>query len=164
MANIFKNVHIWECNSGYGKNYPSFFAIFPLNDAPYTAVYEEMEVFCALHDYLQHAKGEEILPSITLLSTEFIRYLIDRAVYYYPPMLPKEMLEEKCKLGEIIPSLWIALEDLPDGWVKSGVVGQEVYGAGNAFGILPRHYIQVEDEDLWVYTDYPVTSFSFKKS
>jgi hypothetical protein len=163
LANIFKNVKLWDCSYGYGKNFPSFFALFPLNDAPYTAVYEEQEVFCAFHDYLRHAEDIEILPSARLLVAEYIRFLVNRAVYYYPTMLPKEMLQEKPKIGEVDPNLWIALEDLHDGWEKSGEVGQEVYGAGNAFGILPRHYMQVAEAGLMIYTDYPTYGFSSKK-
>lgn len=162
LANIFKNVRLWDCNYGYGKHFPSFFAMFPLSDAPYTAVYEEQEIFCALHDYFYHAKGMDILPSARLLMAEYIRYLIDRAVYYYPPMLPAEMLQEKPKTGEVDKTLWIALEDLHDGWETSGQVGQEVYGAGNAFGILPRHYMQVPGGHFMVYADYPVEGFQPK--
>lgn len=163
LANIFKNVRLWDCNYGFGKNFPSFFTLFPLKDAPYSAVYEEQEVFCALHDYLHHAEDTDIEPSVRLLIAEYIRYLVERAVYYYPPMLPKEMLQDKPKTGDVDPNLWIALEDLHDGWEKSGQVGQEVYGAGNAFGILPRHYMQVPEEGLMIYTDYPIYGFSAKK-
>ena len=163
MASIFKNVQLWDCNYGFGKNFPSFFALFPLSDAPYTAVYEEQEVFCAFHEYLRHAEDEEILPSLRLLIAEYIRYLVNRAVYYYPTMLPKEMLQETPKIGEVDPNLWIALEDMHDGWEKCGQVGQEVYGAGNAFGILPRHYMQVDDAGLMIYSDYPIYGFSAKK-
>jgi len=163
LASIFRNVQIWDCNYGYGKNFPKFFSLFPLNDAPYTAVYEEQEVFCALHDYLKHAEGVAILPSVHLLIAEYIRYLIDRAAYYYPAMLPQEMLEDKPKIGEVDPNLWIALEDLQDGWEKSGSVGQEVYGAGNAFGILPRHYLRVKNEEFMVYVDYPTAGFNMVK-
>ncbi|MDB5006729.1 MAG: hypothetical protein JWP45_1122 [Mucilaginibacter sp.] len=163
LANIFKNVRLWDCNYGYGKNFPSFFALFPLSDAPYTAVYEEQEVFCAFHDYLRHAEGEELLPSARLLVAEYIRYLVERAVYYYPTMLPKEMLSTEVKIGELDPNLWIALEDMHDGWEQCGQVGQEVYGAGNAFGILPRHYMQVPAEDFKVYVDYPTYGFAAKK-
>jgi hypothetical protein len=163
LAAVFKNVQLWDCNYGYGKHFPTFFALFPLSDAPYTAVYEEQEVFCALHDYLKHAEGVEIFPAIRLLTAEYIRYLITRAAYYYPPMLPKDMLEEKPKVGELDPNLWIALEDLHDGWELSGSVGQEVYGAGNAFGILPRHYLLVPGEDFMVYVDYPTSDFTAEK-
>lgn len=163
LANVFRNVKLWDCNYGYGRNFPSFFALFPLNDAPYTAAYEEQEVFCAFHDYLRHAEGQDILPSLRLLMAEYIRYLVDRAVFYYPTMLPKEMLFGEVKTGELDPNLWIALEDMHDGWEQSGEVGQEVYGAGNAFGILPRHYMQVEGEPFMIYTDYPTYGFSPKK-
>jgi hypothetical protein len=163
LANVFKNVRLWDCNYGYGRNFPSFFALFPLSDAPYTAVYEEQEVFCAFHDYLKHAEGGDILPSLRLLLAEYIRFLVERSVYYYPTMLPKEMLSEEVKTGEVDANLWIALEDLHDGWEKSGEVGQEVYGAGNAFGIMPRHYMQVPGEPFMIYTDYPTYGFSRKK-
>ncbi|GAA4099213.1 hypothetical protein [Mucilaginibacter panaciglaebae] len=159
LANIFKNVQLWDCNYGYGKNFPSFFTLFPLDNAPYAAVYEEQEVFCAFHDYLHNAQHIELFEPVRLLMTEYIRYLVDRAPYYYPPMLPKEMLQEDPKTGEIDPNLWIALEDLHDGWEKSGQVGQEVYGAGNAFGILPRHYMRVPEAHFLVYTDYPIYNF-----
>jgi hypothetical protein len=163
LANVLKNVRLWDCDYGYGKNFPSFFCLFPLNDAPYTAVYEEQEVFCALHDYLKHAEGEDILPSISMLLAEYIKYLVNRAIYYYPTMLPKEMLSDEVKTGEVDPKLWIALEDMHDGWEKSGEVGQEVYGAGNAFGILPRHYLRVPNQNFMVYVDYPTSSFIGQK-
>jgi hypothetical protein len=161
LAGVLRNTQIWDCNYGYGENFPRFFALYPLNDAPYTAAYEEQEVFCALHDYLHHADGVEILPSIRLLLAEYIRYMVDRAAYYYPTMLPEEMLEQDPKVGELDRNLWIALEDLQDGWLKSGTVGQEVYGAGNAFGILPRHYINVPEQDFKIYVDYPTSGIRF---
>ena len=74
------------------------------------------------------------------------------------------VLSEEVKTGEVDPNLWIALEDMHDGWEKSGEVGQEVYGAGNAFGILPRHYMQVEGQPFMIYTDYPTYGFSPKKT
>ena len=163
MANLFKNMHIWNCEYGYGKHFSSFFAVFPLRDAPYTAVYEEEEVFTSFHEYLALAEGENILPSVRLLASEFIRNLIARACFYYPPMLPGEMLAEKPKVGQLDPTLWIALEDLHDGWEKSGSVGQEVYGAGNAFGIVPRHYKRVEEEAFMLFVDYPTAEFRHEK-
>ncbi|RZA03602.1 MAG: hypothetical protein EOP47_02070 [Sphingobacteriaceae bacterium] len=163
LANVFNNVQLWDCNYGYGKNFSTFFAVFPLSNAPYTAAYEEAEIFSALHDYLRIAEDVDILPSVKLLVAEFIRFLVHRGVYYYPPMLPKEMLSENPKTGELDPNLWIVLEDMNDGWQQCGQVGQEVYGAGNAFGILPRHYMIVPDEDFMVYVDYPTAGFIPKK-
>ena len=154
LAGLFKNVQLYDCKYGYGKNYTNFFSIFPLNDAPYTAAYEELEVYAALSEYFIQAKNVEILPSLKTLIPEFIKYAVNRIAYYYPPKLPKEMLSPEVKTGELQSDLWVPLEDLYNGWEKSGQVGQEVYGAGMAFGIVPRQYIKI-DEDFLVFIDYP---------
>ena len=156
LTGLFKNIQLYDCRYGYGKNYTNFFSIFPLNDAPYTAAYEELEVYAALSEYYIQAKDVDILPSIRTLIPEFIKYAVNRIAYYYPPMLPKEMLSEEVKTGEIQADLWVPLEDLYNGWEKSGQVGQEVYGSGMAFGIVPRQYIKI-DEDFLLFIDYPVT-------
>ncbi|MCO6149438.1 hypothetical protein [Flavobacterium sp. NRK1] len=162
IAAILKNVQLWEFGYGYAKNYPTFFSIYPLKDAPYTAAYEEQEVFAGIHTFLREAdEVEDILPSLKLLLAECVKFIINRVAYYYPPMLPKEAVAERkgVKTGEIDPNLWIALEDLQDGWQKSGQVGQEVYGAGVAFGILPRQYYKIEKAGFMIFTEYPATQF-----
>ena len=156
LAGLFKNVQLYDCRYGYGKNYTNFFSIFPLNDAPYTAAYEELEVYAALSEYFIQAKDVDILPSLKTLIPEFIKHAVNRIAYYHPPMLPKEMLSEEVKTGELQHDLWVPLEDLYNGWEKSGQVGQEVYGAGMAFGIVPRQYIQI-DEDFLLFIDYPIS-------
>ena len=155
LTGLFKNVQLYDCKYGYGKNYTNFFSIFPLNDAPYTAAYEELEVYAALSEYFVQAKDVDILPSLKTLIPEFVKYAVNRIAYYYPPMLPKEMLSEEVKTGEIQADLWVPLEDLYNGWQKSGQVGQEVYGGGMAFGIVPRQYIKI-DENFLVFIDYPI--------
>lgn len=165
LAGIFRNAQLWDCNYGYGKNFPSFFAVFPLNDAPYTAAYEELEVYAALWHYMNVSDGIDILPSLKILIPEFIRYAIYRMPYYFPPMLPPEMLAEDIKTGEIQKDLWIPIEDMTDGWEKSGAVGQEVYGAGIGFGIVPRQYFKVKNSDAVIFIDYPVKGFrNFKNN
>ncbi|WP_143065318.1 glycoside hydrolase family 88 protein [Mucilaginibacter gossypiicola] len=159
LANLVKNMQLWDCDYGYARNYPTFFAVFPLNDAPYTAAYEEQEVFAALHNFLLYAENQAILPAVNILVPEFLRYVVNRAPYYYPPNLPKEMLSEKVKTGQVDHKLWIAIEDIHDGWEQSGTVGQEVYGAGVAFGIIPRHFYRVPGEDFWIFLDYPTAHF-----
>ncbi|MFP9100466.1 hypothetical protein ACLI09_15555 [Flavobacterium sp. RHBU_24] len=165
IAGILKNVQLWESDYGNAQHYPTFFAVYPLNDAPYTAAYEEQEVLAGIHWYLKEADGvDEVLPSVRLLLAECVRYIINRVIYYYPPMLPPEVLAEKkdIKTGEVDPNLWIALEDLQDGWNRSGQVGQEVYGAGIAFGIVPRHYHKVEKAGFMVFNEYPATGFTVR--
>lgn len=165
IAAILKNVQLWDCNYGNAKHFPTYFAVFPLKDAPYTAAYEEQEVFAGIHTFLKEADGiPEILPSVKVLLAEFVKHIINRVSYYYPPRLPREALAERedVKTGEIDPNLWIALEDLQDGWNRNGQVGQEVYGAGIAFGIVPRQYHKIKEAGFMVFTEYPATDFNRK--
>ncbi len=159
IAAILKNVHLWECKYGNAKDYDTYFAVFPLNDGAYADAYEALEVYTALSQYLLLAEGIEILPSVKLLLSEFVRFTVNRIAYYYPPLLPDYMFSDEVKTGEVDKKLWIPIEDLQDGWDKSGSVGQEVYGAGIAFGIVPRQYRKVKGERFMVYCDYPIANF-----
>jgi hypothetical protein len=159
LANIFKNIWLWDCDYGHAKHYQTFFALFSLNDAPYTAVYEELEGFSAFHDYLSHAKELDILPAVNLLLAEFIKHMMHRSLFYYPPQLPPSVLSEDVKSGELDKNLWIPVEDLQDGWNVSGTVGQEVYGAGLPFAIVPRHYYKIPEASMMVYIDYPTCNY-----
>lgn len=159
IAGIFKNVHLWDCQYGHAKDYSTYFAVYPLNDAPYTAAYEELEVYAACYHYLVAAEGIEILPSVKLLLSELIRFTLNRIAYYYPPLLPDDLFSDEVKSGYVNRNLWIPIEDLQDGWIKSGTVGQEVYGAGLAFGIVPRQYRKIKGERFMVYCDYPIHNF-----
>jgi hypothetical protein len=163
LAGIFKNVKLWDCNYGYGKDFPNFFSVYPLNDAPYTAAYEELEVYAALHHYLKAADGIDILPSLKILIPEFIKYTTSRLAHYYPAMLPQDMIAEKARTGEIKKDLWIPLEDIYDGWEKSGQVGQEIYGAGLPFAIIPRQYFAIKDLNALGFIDYPTSNFRYGK-
>lgn len=158
LANIFNNMWLWECNYGFAKEYHTFFALFPLKDAPYTAVYEEIEAVAALHDYLSYLNGNA--PEwLKILIPEFIRALMFKGSFYFPPMLPEEIISDEPRTGEIDPKLWIPLEDIHDGWEKAGQVGQEIYGAGLPFGLVPRHYHRVAEQGFMIYSEYPTMDF-----
>jgi hypothetical protein len=150
---------LWECNYGYGEHYKTFFALFPLKEAPYTAVYEELEGFAAFHEYLGDY-GRDMPEWLNILLAEFIRHMLYKASFYYPPNLPKEVMSEQPKTGELDPKLWIPVEDIYDGWEQAGQVGQEVYGAGLPFAIIPRQYWRIPGEKFMIYTDYPIRDFS----
>jgi len=74
------------------------------------------------------------------------------------------MLSDEVKTGQVDHKLWIAIEDIHDGWEQSGTVGQEVYGAGVCFGIIPRHYYDVPNEDFIIFLDYPTAEFKYRKN
>jgi hypothetical protein len=79
--------------------------------------------------------------------------------FYYPALLPEEMISQEPGTGEIDRKLWIPLEDIHDGWEQAGQVGQEIYGAGLPFGLVPRHYHRVEEKGFLIYLDYPTLNY-----
>jgi hypothetical protein len=160
LANAFNQMWLWECNYGYAEHYKTFFALFPLKDAPYTAVYEELEGFAAFHDYFLHYNGGKMPEWMKVLIPEFLRNMLYKASFYYPPNLPKEAMTEEPKTGELDPKLWIPVEDIYDGYELAGQVGQEVYGAGLPFGIISRQYWRVPGQSFMIYVEYPIKSFS----
>ncbi|HLT50440.1 MAG TPA: hypothetical protein VKZ93_00710 [Arenibacter sp.] len=122
-----------------------------------------LHLYAALHHYLQITEEIPILPSLKILISEFIKYTVGRLPFYYPPMLPEEMIADDVKTGEIKKDLWIPLEDMNDGWEKSGAVGQEVYGAGLPYGIIPRQYFIIHNLGAMGFVDYPTSRFRFGK-
>ncbi len=163
IANVFRNVALWDSWYGHGVHFPLFFAVFPLSDAPYTAVYEEVEVFSAIHEFLEQADEVPIPRAFALLLAEFIRYALHRMVYYYPTVLPGHMLADDVKTGEVDRKLWVPLEDIYPEWEKSGTVGQEVYGAGFPFAIVSRHFFRIADEAYMLFVNYPVSGLVIER-
>ncbi len=62
-----------------------------------------------------------------------------------------------------IKELWIPLEDIHDGREQAGQVGQEIYGAGLPFGLVPRHYYRAEADGFLIYLDYPTLDYRYEK-
>jgi hypothetical protein len=162
LANIVRNFWLWECDYGYAKHYHTFLGLPPLQDAPYLAMYEELEVLAAIHDYLCIAP-EEIPASLRVLLCEYCKYLIDRAWYHYPSELPQEVLAEQSQSGHINRELAIPLEDLYEGWQKAGAVGQEIYGASAPFVFSTRHCHCIDDVHFIIHCNYPVRDFTIRR-
>lgn len=158
LASIMQNAFIWDCDYGYAKYYSTFMAITPLRQGPYIAAYEEMEVYSALHEYLELV-GDSVRPSIGLLISEYCKYATDGRICAYPSKLPSQILAEP-RNGKINRDLAIPLEDIYQGWEKPGQVGQEVYGGGLAAGMVTRCYHRVPAKSALVYCQYPVKNFA----
>jgi hypothetical protein len=100
-------------------------------NSDYVAAFEDHECFMALGEYLTIG-GDALDPAARLLAEAYRRHAMHRGWYFYPEMLPPEMLTEEQESGVIDRGLCFPLEDLyPDGR-KAGQVGQEIYGAGAA--------------------------------
>lgn len=153
LANMFAHAWLWQSKYGHGKHYMTFMGIAPLPDAPYLAMFEDMEVLSSFHEYLElHPDAPEW---VRLLLSEFCRYAIDRCWTYYPSELPNDAISDKPKNGHVDRRIPIPLEDIYEGWQQAGQVGQEVYGAAAPFIFHARHCHQQEEEGFSIQCEYP---------
>jgi len=139
LAGLFHNSEIWESQIKTARHFRNFLGLTCLHDAPYMAIYECFESFAALHDYLEIA-GADIEPSLQLLISEYNRYGLDRAWFYYPDVLPSEILSDTVRNGQLDANLSFPLEDLYGDGQPCGQVGQEIYGCGAAFIYASRAF------------------------
>ncbi|WP_337176180.1 hypothetical protein [Paludisphaera sp.] len=154
LANLVRNLWLWECKYGHADSYSTFLGLPPLQDAPYLAIYEEFEALAAFHEYLD-AAGDDVHPGARILLPEYCKYLLDRAWHHYPSELPTEGLAESPTSGHLDPQLSIPVEDISEGWTKAGTVGQEVYGASAPLVFSTRHCFLVGEGGLVIRCDYP---------
>ncbi|WP_443970987.1 hypothetical protein [Sphingobium sp. CR28] len=157
LASFLHNAVIWDSQIGHAAHYETFLGVTCLQDAPYMAMYECFDSFTAFERYLDDG-GPDLDPEARMLVSEYCKYALSRAWYYYPDALPPEAISEKQRdsNGHVDPKLSFPLEDLyPDGQ-PAGQVGQEVYGAGAAFIFTTRSFRNVDGAPFRLYCDYLV--------
>jgi hypothetical protein len=152
LASFFHNCQMWESEIGLAKSYSNFLGVTCLQDAPYMAVYECFDSYAAFERYLDLG-GPDVIPSVKLLVSEYCRYALDRAWYFYPEALPADGLATDNRNGHIDRELSFPVEDLyPDGQ-PAGQVGQEIYGAGAAMVFATRAFHRVEGAPFLLHCD-----------
>jgi hypothetical protein len=151
IAGFFHNSLLWQSEIGHAKNFKTFMGVTCLHDAQYMAMYECFESFAGFEEYLAQA-GPNLEPAVRMLVSEFCKYTLDRAWFYYPDTQPKEAIKEgEHQSGVINRELNFPLEDLyPDGQ-PGGQVGQEIYGCGSAFIFASRSQHPVKDAPFRLY-------------
>ena len=159
LANIFDNMSLWEPGYGNAQWYSTYFGLYPLRGAPYIAAYEEVEALAKFHEFLRLG-GDALPPSVTLLISEFSKWLLSRGWYYFPSDLPEHVLAKKQRNGALRRELAIPIEDLQDGLKQSGEVGQEIYGAGLALVCTTRHYRRFANRPFLLFCEYPLEELS----
>ncbi len=153
LASFFHNTAIWESEIGYAPHYHNFLGVTALHDAPYMAMYECFDSFAAFERYLKDS-GPDTDPAVRLLLSEYCRYALDRAWYYYPDALPAEVVAGEIRNGHIDRDLSFPLEDLYVDGQPAGQVGQEIYGAGSAFVFASRMFHTVRDAPFRIFCDH----------
>jgi hypothetical protein len=154
LAGFFHNSIIWESEIGASANFNNFLAVTCLHDAPYMAMYECFESFAGFEEYLAQA-GPDLEPAVRMLVSEYCKYALDRAWFYFPDALPKEILHQgEHQSGTIDPKLSFPLEDLYADGQAPGQIGQEIYGCGGAFVFATRSHHSVENAPFRLYCDH----------
>jgi hypothetical protein len=155
LASFFHNTAIWESEIGHARHYRNFLGVTALHDAPYMALYECFDSFAAFERYLKDS-GPDLDAQVRLLLTEYCRYALDRAWFYYPDALPEEAIapEQREHNGHIDRGLSFPVEDLYVDGQPAGQVGQEIYGAGAAFVFASRCFHTVRDAPFRMFCDH----------
>ncbi len=109
---------------------------------------------------LQRVHGE-LDPTVEKLISEFVKHTLLTIPRSLPVFLPPESVTVHPAAYETVSendlSLMIPLEDLRDGWDISGVIGQEVYGAGMAPAMAALALVEIVP-GITVYSGYPPVS------
>jgi hypothetical protein len=138
LANLFHAARMWDCTYGLcrsGAGYHTFMGLDPLPTGDYVAMLEQYEAWFALRDYATYDQGEPAY--ITGLVGDFLQYTPETMQYALPPQLPSGAAATSPGLYDFVKQnnlTWqIPLEDLREGDLTSGSIGQEIYGAGGPF-------------------------------
>jgi hypothetical protein len=153
LASFFHNSVLWNSNIGPACNYHTLLAVSALHDGPYMALYECFDSFTAFERYLKDS-GPDLDPAIRLMVSDYCRYALDRAWFYYPDTLPEDLICKKPRNGHVDRNLSFPVEDLYVGGDTAGQVGQEIYGAGASFIFASRAYHHVQDAPFMMFCDH----------
>jgi len=138
LANLFHAVRLWDCTYGMckkGSGYHTYMGLNPLPWSDYVAMLEQYEAWLGLQSYMRYAQNEPAY--LVNLVKRFIQYSPRTLQYSLPPLLPPGAASSAAGEYAFVPRnnlTWhIPLEDLREGEVTSGAIGQELYGAGGPF-------------------------------
>ncbi|HWU94812.1 MAG TPA: hypothetical protein VN029_04395 [Sphingomonas sp.] len=155
LASFFHNTAMWESEIGHAHKYRNFLGATALHDAPYMAMYECFDSFAAFERYLKDG-GPDLDPAVRLLLSEYCRYALDRAWFYYPDALPEEAISprQRPSNGHIDRALSFPVEDLYVDGQQAGQVGQEIYGAGSAMVFASRAFHIFDSAPFRMFCDH----------
>lgn len=138
LANLFHATRLWDCTYGNcrkGKGYHTYFGLNPLPWSDYAAILEQYEAWIGLRDYMKYAAKEPAY--VTALVEGFFTYSPLTMQYTLPPLLPTGTVLPAAGEYPFVPhnnlAWYIPVEDLRVGEQNSGIIGQEIYGAGGPF-------------------------------
>jgi hypothetical protein len=168
-ANLMRLSWLWECDYGAlqeGQESPemvrqrTFFGLNPTQRSAAITPKEQYEAWVYLTETLQRAHGA-LDPAVEKLLAEFAKHTLLTIPRSLPPFNPPQSVTVNPSayptVSENDLSLFIPLEDLRDGWDVSGVIGQQVYGAGLAPTLAALALVEVQP-GVVLYSGYPLVA------
>lgn len=164
LANLFAMTWLWEPDYGYAASYNLFMGINPVPNADQVAAFEIHNTWWYLSRF--YLRSESALPEhLRKLIAEYLKYQITVGHFTLPRFLPEEALSKTPDWGVIRRDMAIPIEDLKDGFHKSAMVGQEIYGGGEVFRFAADAYkVFGASKELVLYAEYPITASDWKAS
>ena len=154
LASFFHNNAMWESDIGHARHYHNFLGVTALHDAPYMAMFECVDSFAAFESFLRDT-GPDVDQAAIQLVTQYCKFALDRAWFYFPQNLPEEALaQQDIRNGFIDRKLAFPVEDLYIDGQPAGQVGQEIYGAGAAFVFASRAFHRPEGVPFTLFCDH----------
>jgi hypothetical protein len=154
LAGFFHNSILWESEIGAAQHYRNFLGVSCLHDGPYMAMYECFESFAGFEEYLAQA-GPNLEPAARMLISEYCKYAVDRAWFYFPDALPKDILHQgEHQSGTVDPTLSFPLEDLYADGQAPGRSGRRSTAAAARSCSPRRSHHSVENAPFQLYCDH----------
>jgi hypothetical protein len=158
LAGVLSQAWLWECDFGIGEKTTNFWAVSGCPAAPCSAEFENSRTRFHFKDWAGMTAGVATA-NVTAIVNDAWRRGPTQSRSVMPPLVLKDGARDsmpaegwsQTNCGEIRYDQMIPLEDFRVGWgtdiewwqnnAKSGVVGQEIYGAGG-----PIWYAVWQDE------------------
>ncbi len=146
LANLLRWVWLWECDYGVGEHTTTFWGMCGTPSNPNTCEYESSVARRMIKEYVKLA-GNYLSDDITLMLNDCWKRGMTQSRFAMPPYIvqagaAKYIAKEgptETNCGDVRYDQMLPLEDVNVGWGtdltwfdnngKSGVVGQEIYGA-----------------------------------
>jgi hypothetical protein len=158
LANSLRWAWLWECDYGVGEHTTTFWGVSGTPSNPNSCEYESSVARRMIKEYVKLA-GDYLSDDITLMLNDYWKRGMTQSRFAMPPYLVQAGAEKyvakeghtETNCGQVRYDQMLPLEDVNVGWGtdltwfdnngKSGVVGQEIYGAGG-----PIWYALWQDE------------------
>ena len=167
LANLLRDTWLWESDCGYAYGYRTFNNIAAQRGCPVVGPVEQTEAWGFLREF--YLKTETALPkALRRMIPEYMKQTMASAYHSFPETLPAEAMHPGPPYAPGNPDLWIGLEGIRPGLLKSGSIGQAVYMSGGPFRYAGYSYhrpvIQRSQdphekylEGVFVFSEYPLT-------